>query len=850
MKRIRRVLELTMPAIRRGGGLKNTLKKTIQIYQREGFNGIKHGLKIVAAAEHGVKQNALNAEFLGPVNFCADKRLDLRVLIIAELSIPQCTKYRVTQKQEMLRSLGIDCAVVNWTDANTCMRLLQTHSLAIFYRVPAFPLVLSVINESRRLKVTTHWEVDDLIFDKPLLAGSRALTTLDRDTFASLLEGADLYRKAMLACDYGIASTTGLARAMTDAGVSEVFVIENALDKQTLDTVGHLTAVPANDDDGIVRIIYGSGTDTHNVDFEEVSNALLYILDTFNNVRLRLIGSLDLSSDFSLYEAQIERFSFCSYEAYLAYMAECQINIAPLETTVFNDAKSNIKVIEAAILGIPSVCSPRSAFVEVITHGRNGFLCDNFKEWKQALAQLVRNDTLRKQMGDAARELVKERYSQVQIVSKQLPSLLNRFKRPERKRVLSVNVFYAPRSYGGATIVAEEVNEILNRSDEFDVHVFTTLSTDVADAYSIRRYEINGVNIFGIAVTESSNPQLQFDNPEILDAFGEVISAVKPDIVHFHCIQGIGVSAIDLCASLDIPYIVTLHDAWWLCGRQFMINRKGHYCHQQEIDLRICAKCVDDARLNIRRQKRLRNALQQATMLLAPSRFFANFYIKNKFPPEKVFVNKNGICKPLPYVKRRTNEPLVFGYVGGNTEIKGVHLVKQVFARLKQSDIKLVVVDNTLNLGYPSYGKYFWRNVPRVEVVPAYTQRTIDEYFARIDILLFPTQWKESFGLTVREAIARNVWVIATDAGGVVEDIRHGENGLIIPFNDRGQALEQAIIETIDYFNRFKVGDEIHFKADRITFFEDQAAELGRIYNDVLSEREKNTGANTACVVA
>ncbi len=50
-------------------------------------------------------------------------------------------------------------------------------------------------------------------------------------------------------------------------------------------------------------------------------------------------------------------------------------------------------------------------------------------------------------------------------------------------------------------------------------------------------------------------------------------------------------------------------------------------------------------------------------------------------------------------------------------------------------------------------------------------------------MLLFPTQWK-SFGLTVREALIRDVWVIATDAGGVVEDIVDGKNGNIIPFDD------------------------------------------------------------------
>ena len=38
------------------------------------------------------------------------------VLIIAELSVPQCAKYRVWQKQEHFTRLGVPCRVVDWRD--------------------------------------------------------------------------------------------------------------------------------------------------------------------------------------------------------------------------------------------------------------------------------------------------------------------------------------------------------------------------------------------------------------------------------------------------------------------------------------------------------------------------------------------------------------------------------------------------------------------------------------------------------------------------------------------------------------------------------------------------------------
>jgi O-antigen biosynthesis protein len=140
-----------------------------------------------------------------------------------------------------------------------------------------------------------------------------------------------------------------------------------------------------------------------------------------------------------------------------------------------------------------------------------------------------------------------------------------------------------------------------------------------------------------------------------------------------------------------------------------------------------------------------------------------------------------------------------------------------------------------LNLGFASYNQQDLAGIPNAEIVPAYTQSNIDGFFASIDVLLFPTQWKESFGLTVREALARNVWVIATDAGGVIEDIKPGQNGCIVAFGDTGEGLKQAVIDTIKHFERIKPGEEISLGAKQITFFDDQAAELAGILKQVVA---------------
>jgi O-antigen biosynthesis protein len=102
--------------------------------------------------------------------------------------------------------------------------------------------------------------------------------------------------------------------------------------------------------------------------------------------------------------------------------------------------------------------------------------------------------------------------------------------------------------------------------------------------------------------------------------------------------------------------------------------------------------------------------------------------------------------------------------------------------------------------------------------------------------LLFPTQWKESFGLTIREALARNVRVITTDAGGVIDDISPGRNGFIVPFANSVEALKQAVLDTMQYYQRFHVGADICLETTKINWFEDQANELGGIYSRIVND--------------
>ena len=87
----------------------------------------------------------------------------------------------------------------------------------------------------------------------------------------------------------------------------------------------------------------------------------------------------------------------------------------------------------------------------------------------------------------------------------------------------------------------------------------------------------------------------------------------------------------------------------------------------------------------------------------------------------------------------------------------------------------------------------------------------------------------------MREALVRDIWVIATDAGGVVEDIVEGENGNIIPLEATGSDLARAIDSLLERSDALK--RHINPYKDKIRNYNQQAMELRGLLELAINER-------------
>ena len=92
-------------------------------------------------------------------------------------------------------------------------------------------------------------------------------------------------------------------------------------------------------------------------------------------------------------------------------LLKVDIGVMPLKDDDWSEGKCGFKLIQYLSLGIPAVASPVGVNKVIIDQGKNGFLCNNDNEWKEALTKLITDIQLRKQAGSLGRQKMLEEYS-------------------------------------------------------------------------------------------------------------------------------------------------------------------------------------------------------------------------------------------------------------------------------------------------------------------------------------------------------------------------------------------------------------------------------------------------------
>lgn len=757
-----------------------------------------------------------------------------RILIVGDFHITQCVRYRINQKIEQLEAVGKQVTAISWTDLDKNKNALALHDVVIFYRVPAVVQVVKAIAQVNATGKLSLYEIDDLLFAPeypPSIDSYGGYVSLA--THRELTRGMALFNAAARLCRQGLASTeplrVELAKLVQDG---TCWLHRNGLDKlNRIRTIG-------KSHKKTIDIFYGSGTQAHNTDFiDQALPAIQRVLSETPRARLVVVGYLRLPVAFT--ERFADQFvqlpAMDSVQGYWSLLEQSDINIAVLHDDKVNACKSELKWFEAGCFAIPSVLSSTANYRDVVKNGDDGFLVTTEEEWYSALKRLVDNQTLREHMGMAAQKRATIDYS-IESLGRSLARTLENLV-PDlegikpKKKIALVNVFFPPQAIGGATrVVADNFSEFRKSyADDIDICVFTA-DVECREPHQMTVYAYEGTRVYRATTLWREHMDWHPKDPEMYRLFQEFLELEKPDLIHFHCVQRLTASIVEAARDAQIPYIVTIHDAWWISDFQFLVDHNSNVYPQGHPDPYEIIETPTNIRLadSIERRRDLKELLHGAARVLTVSNAFAEIYRANGI--HQVEVVANGVSSGLPWRVKDTSfsSRVVCGHIGGMSEHKGYYLLKEAVIKSQPENIQILVVDHSKDEEYEYQST--WGNVP-VTFVGRVSQKGIIELYSRIDVLFAPSMWPESFGLVTREASASGCWVVASNMGGIGEDIIQNENGYVI------EPTQEALVNIIEYINGSVSLHKVACNSEVRRTSANQAADLNSIYSAQLSSQ-------------
>jgi glycosyltransferase involved in cell wall biosynthesis len=385
-------------------------------------------------------------------------------------------------------------------------------------------------------------------------------------------------------------------------------------------------------------------------------------------------------------------------------------------------------------------------------------------------------------------------------------------------RILQVVHQYPPSSIGGTELYTQSLARALARQG----HKITIFYRGSVPGAGLERREEDGILVLKTwagTLTPRRRFLATFRDHSIRQDFERLLDEVCPDLIHIQHLIGFPVTLIHCIRKRRIPYLITLHDYWWVCpNAQLLTNYSRQLCDGPQAYLN-CARCALAraelgnlwptvpalAMLMAWRASRLRSAMLHADRLIAPSRFVKEWYCSQRVSTARIVLLPHGIeWRPSLSQRQRSAGALRFAYIGGLSWQKGAHILIEALGQVKGAAELWIAGDESFD---PAYAAHLRAQAPpNVRFLGRLSRERVWEVLSQVDVVVVPSVWNETFSLVVHEAFAAGAPVMVSRLGALTEAVCDEENGLLLPPGDveAWRAAMQRLVDEPDLISRLR----------------------------------------------
>ncbi len=252
-----------------------------------------------------------------------------------------------------------------------------------------------------------------------------------------------------------------------------------------------------------------------------------------------------------------------------------------------------------------------------------------------------------------------------------------------------------------------------------------------------------------------------------------ILREARPDVLHTHLLDGFSASVWRQARRFGIPVIHTAHDYHLLCPRAFLLTRDWKLCVSPSVGCRLyrgwhmaTTRYVD--------------------FFASPSHFLLDYHRSRGMRAAGSGVVHNGVPIPSNAAAIRGARQAVnvtrFLLMCRLTPEKGVRVVLQAMARIP-SDVPMeLLVAGRGEL--ESEVRAAAANDPRITFHGYVAGHDKEALLIAADYMLLPSLWYENAPVTIIEAAAYGLGLVASRIGGIPEFVEEGRTGFLCEAGD------------------------------------------------------------------